>query len=45
VALTEAIKNIHNTLSNGGCQSRFHRLGVECPKQVKDYFDKRGVQY
>jgi hypothetical protein len=44
-ALTEAIKSVHNTLSKGGCQPKFHRMDNECPQQVKDYFHKRGVQY
>jgi hypothetical protein len=43
--LTDAIKNIHETLSKAGCQPKYHRLDNECPAQVKAYFAKRGIQY
>jgi hypothetical protein len=35
-ALTAGIQDIHNTLSKGGCQPKFHRMDNECPQQVKD---------
>ncbi|MCX8501414.1 MAG: hypothetical protein ORO03_06955, partial [Alphaproteobacteria bacterium] len=44
-SLTAAIKDIHNTLSKGGCQPKFHRMDNECPQEVKDYFKTRDVQY
>jgi hypothetical protein len=44
-ALTEAIKSVHQTLTRGGCQPKFHRLDNECPHQLREYFQKQGVQY
>jgi hypothetical protein len=43
--LTAAIQDVHNRLTKGGCQPKFHRMDNECPQQVKDYFQKRDVQY
>jgi hypothetical protein len=43
-ALSEAIQNIHDTLSKGGCQPKFHRLDNDCPKQVEAYFQARVVR-
>jgi hypothetical protein len=43
--LTAAIQDVHNKLTKGGCQPKFHRMDNECPQQVKDYFQKRDVQY
>jgi hypothetical protein len=43
--LTAAIHDVHNTPTKGGCQPKFHRMDNECPQQVKEYFQKREVQY
>jgi hypothetical protein len=43
--LTAAIKDIHDELTKGGCQPKFHRLDNECPKILKDYFNKRKITY
>jgi hypothetical protein len=43
--LTAAIKDIHDELTKGGCQPQFHRLDNECPKILKDYFNKRKNTY
>jgi Reverse transcriptase (RNA-dependent DNA polymerase) len=43
--LTEAIRDIHDTLAQGGCKPKFHRLDNECPAQVKEFFKEREVTY
>jgi Reverse transcriptase (RNA-dependent DNA polymerase) len=43
--LTEAIADIHATLTRGGCQPQFHRLDNECSQDLKEYFAKADVQY
>ena len=44
-ALTEAIAEVHHTLTLGGCKPKFHRLDNECPTKVKEYFERREVKY
>jgi hypothetical protein len=43
--LTEAIQDIHETLTRGGCQPQFHRMDNECPQLTKAFFKQQGVQY
>jgi Reverse transcriptase (RNA-dependent DNA polymerase) len=43
--LTEAIQDVHNTLTRGGCKPKFHRMDNECPKETKEFFQQRDVQY
>ena len=43
--LTKAIADIHHTLAQGGCKPQFHRLDNECSLELKQWFEKQGIQY
>jgi hypothetical protein len=43
--LTATIRDIHRTLARGGCGPLYHRLDNECPREVKELFQTRNVQY
>jgi hypothetical protein len=41
--LRATIKDIHLTLTNGGCQPKFHRMDNECSKEVKEFFTQNHI--
>jgi hypothetical protein len=43
--LTDTIRDIHRTLTKGGCRPLYHGLDNECPREVKELFQTRNVQY
>ena len=42
-SLHTAIKDVHETLTLGGCQPKYHRMDNECPQLVKDYFNQEKI--
>ena len=43
--ITDAIADIHCTLTKGGCKPQFHRLNNECSQELKQWFEQHNVQY